>query len=326
MESIKSKQNFTAWAIVAIIGLLGLNAYQWFSNSQLKTQNVAQLTQVEDLTKAQAELDQDYQAALESLEQLRGDNKELNELIDSQKNELETQKAKISDLIWSKRELGKAKEEMKVLKAQAEQYVAQINKLTEENQFLSSENTNLSTQNQSLATNLESERIAKEEIAQARAILASEKEGLSKTNETLSSKVDMANAIKVNFMEVTGFEVKGNGKLDKESKAKNVDLLRFCIKTETNLVTPAGKKKFYVRVISPTGETVAVEDSGSGVLTNKLDNTQIRYSTSGDVEYNNTDTNACIDWTLAQAITKGMYDVEIYNNGFIVGKGNFKLK
>ncbi len=326
MESTKSKQNFTAWAIVAIIGLLGLNAYQWFSNSQLKTQNSAQIAQVEELSKVQAELDQDYQTALESLEQLRGDNKELNELIDSQKKELETQKTKISELIWSKRELDKAKVQLKALKTQAEQYVAQINKLTEENSLLTSENSNLNTQNQTLNADLQTERLAKEEISQARAILASEKENLSKTNESLSSKVDMANAVKINYLSVKGFEVQKNGKLDEKTRAKNIDLLRFCIKTETNLVTPAGTKKFYIRVVNPMGETVAVEDKGSGVLTNKLDNTQIRYSTSGDVQYNNQDTDACIDWTLSQTLSAGNYEVEVYNNGFIVGKGNFKMK
>lgn len=326
MESTKSKQNFTAWAIVAIIGLLGLNAYQWFSNSQLKTQNVTQITQVEELSKMQAELDQDYQTALESLEQMRGDNKELNELIDSQKKELETQKTKISELIWSKRELGKARTELTALKAQAEQYVAQINKLTEDNVLLTSENTNLNTTNQGLTADLQTERTAKEEISQARAILASEKENLSKTNESLSSKVDMANAVKINYLDVKGFEVSSKGKLGEKSRAKNIDLLRFCVKTEANLVTPAGSKRFFIRVINPLGETVAIEDKGSGVLTNKLDNTQIRYSTAGDVQYSNQTTDACIDWTLGQQLTAGSYDVEVYNNGFVVGKGSFKLK
>ena len=45
-----------------------------------------------------------------------GDNKELNQLIDSQKLSLQEQKEKINNLIWSKRELGKARKEMKALK------------------------------------------------------------------------------------------------------------------------------------------------------------------------------------------------------------------
>ncbi|MBK8699676.1 MAG: hypothetical protein IPN29_09050 [Saprospiraceae bacterium] len=322
----KSKQNFTAWAIVAIIGLLGLNAYQWFMNSQLKSQHTTQQTNLLELEKAQAELDQDYQDALERLEELRGDNKEANDLIDAQKRELETSKAKIAEMIWTKRELGKAKDELAKLNAQVTDYVAQITALTNENSKLAGENTQLSTANQSLSATLEMEKKEKEEIAQARAILASDREKLSKSNEALSSKVDMANAIKINYMEVKGFEVKDDGKLKDKSKAKDIEMLRICFTTETNMVTSSGQKKFYVRVINPQGETVAQEDKGSGVLTNKLNNTQIRYTTSGDIEYDNKDTNACIDWTLSEKLSKGVYDCELYNNGFLVGKGKFTLK
>ena len=78
---MKSKNNLAAWAIIAIIALIGLNGYQWFTNSQLKSQNIRQSTELVELEKVQAELDQDYNNALESLEDMRSDNKELNNLI-----------------------------------------------------------------------------------------------------------------------------------------------------------------------------------------------------------------------------------------------------
>lgn len=315
-----------AWAIVAIVGLLGLNAYQWFSISQLKTQNSEHQSNLLDLEKAQAELDQDYQDALERLEELRGDNKEANDLIDSQKKELEVQKAKIGDLIWSKRELGKAKEELAKLNVQVNDYVAQLTALKNENLALTDQNVQLTSANQQLSTTLDQEKKEKEEIANARAILASERDNLSKTNATLSSKVDLANAVKINFVEVKGYEVKDDGKLKEKGKAKDIEMVRVCFTTETNLVTPSGSKKFFIRIVNPQGETVAQEDNSSGVLTNKMDNTQVRYTTSGDITYNNKDTNACIDWTLATKLTKGNYNIEMYNNGYQVGKGNFTLK
>jgi predicted RNase H-like nuclease (RuvC/YqgF family) len=326
MNYNKSKNTFMAWAIVAIVGLLGLNAYQWFSINQLKTQNTTQQSNMLELEKAQAELDQDYQDALERLEELRGDNKEANDLIDSQKKELEIQKAKIGELIWSKRELSKAKEEIAKLNTQVNDYVTQITALRDENVKLTDANVQLTSANQQLSTNLDLEKKEKEELAQARAILASEKDNLSKTNESLSSKVDLANAVKINHIDVKGFEVKDDGKLKDKSKAKDIEMIRVCFTTETNLVTPSGSKKFYIRMINAQGETVAQEDNGSGVLTNKLDNTQVRYTTSGDINYNNKDTNACVDWTLTQKLTKGNYNVEMYNNGYPVGKGSFTLK
>jgi len=319
MNTTQSKQNFTAIAITVIIALLGLNAYQWYVNSKLSGVNQVQETEMMELQKVQAELDQDYQAALEMLEEMRGDNAQLNALIDSQKSELKTQKDKINNLIWTKKELEKAKTELKSLNANVAKYLADIQQLREENKILSDNNSQLTLR-------VEEEIKAKDEIIQAKNALSEEKENLSKTNAALGTKVDMANAIKINFMEVKGYEIKDDGKLKEKSKAKDVEMLRVCFLTETNMVTGSGQKKFYIRIINPQGETIAIEDSGSGVLTNKLDNSQVRYTTSGEITYKNEDTNACIDWTLSEKLMKGDYKIEMFNNGFLVGKGQFKLK
>lgn len=319
MSNTQSRQNFTALAIITIIGLLGLNGYQWYSNSKLSQSNQQLQTQQIELEKVQAELDQDYQAALESLEEMRGDNQQLNALIDSQKSELKAQKEKINDLIWTKRELDKAKEELKALNSNVTKYLAEIQTLKEENKLLTDDNLRLNQR-------IDAEVREKEEIIQSRESIAAEKENLAKTNEVLGSKVDMANAIKINFLEVKGYEIKKDGKLKEKSKAKDIDMLRVCFLTETNKVTSAGSKKFFVRLVNPQGETIAVEDKGSGVLTNKLDNTQVRYTTSGEIQYNNEDTNACIDWSLDDKLPKGNYNIELYNNGYPVGKGAFVLK
>ncbi len=319
MSTSQSKSNFTAIAIIAIVILLALNGYQWYVNSKLSSSNQTQQSEMMELQKVQTELDQDYQAALESLEEMRGDNAQLNALIDSQKSELKTQKDKINNLIWTKKEVEKAKTEIKNLNSNLTKYLADIQQLKEENNILTESNVKLTQR-------VDEEVRAKEEVILAKASLASEKDMLSKSNEALGSKVDMANAIKINFLEVKGYEVKKDGKLKEKSKAKDIQLLRTCMLTETNMVTSSGPKKFYLRLISPQGETIAVEDRGSGVITNKLDNTQVRYTTSAEVPYQNEDTNACIDWNVSDALPKGEYKVEIYNNGFPVGKGQFILK
>ncbi|MBK8519084.1 MAG: hypothetical protein IPL55_23205 [Saprospiraceae bacterium] len=319
MNSTQPKQNLTAILIGIIILLLGILAYQWYSMNKLSNKNQVQQTEMMELQKVQAELDQDYQAALESLEEMRGSNTQLNSLIDSQKIELKAQKEKINGLIWNKKELDKARIELKTLNANAAKYLADIQQLKQENKILTDNNANLTMR-------IDEEVKAKEDVIQAKNSLATEKENLSKTNAALGSKVDMANAIKINFMEVKGYDVRDDGKLKEKSKAKDIELVRVCFLTETNMVTPAGQKTFYIRILNPQGETIAIEAQGSGVLTNKLDNSQVRYTTSGEITYKNEDTNACIDWTLTDKLIKGDYKIEMYNNGFLVGKGQFKLK
>jgi hypothetical protein len=285
----------------------------------LKQDTANQKTELIELEKIKTELDQDYKTAIEGLDELRGDNKELNQLIDSQKLSLQGQKEKINNLIWSKRELGKARKEMKALKDQAQQYIQELTKLRDDNQFLTSSNTQLKEEKEAL-----NQLYA--EIAQAREILIVEKEEIIKEKAILSGKVDIAEAIKINYMEVQGYQVKDDGKTKKKNKAKNINMLRTCFLTETNVVAKGGEQEFYIRIINPVGETIADSTDGAGVLTNKLDNTQVMYTTSGSIDYQNEDTRGCISLSLSEKLTKGIYDVEIYNNGFMVGKGDFKLK
>lgn len=317
--STQSRQNLTAMLILTIIGLLGLNGYQWYVNNNLSKDKNVQANEMIEMKKAQAELDQEYAAALASLEEMRGDNAQLNTMIDNQKIELKAQKEKINGLIWTKKELEKAKSEIQNMNANVAKYVAEIQQLKDQNQVLSNDNAQLNTR-------ITEEVAAKEQVIAVKNELVTQKEGLTKTNEALGTKVDMANAIKINYIDVKGYEVKKDGKLKERSKAKDVNMLRACFLTETNMVTQAGNKKFYIRLINPAGETIALDDSGSGSLTNKLDNTQVRYTTSADVDYKNEDTNACVDWTAPEGLPKGSYKIEIYNNGFPVGKGGFTLK
>lgn len=325
MSTRKSNNNLLSFALIGMILLLGLNGYQWYINSKLKQDSVQQKTELVELERIRTELDQDYRAAIDGLDELRGDNKELNQLIESQKTSLQQQKEKINNLIWTKRELGKAREEMKTLKDQAQRYIAEITKLKEDNQLLASSNTQLRQEKDALDLLYKEEQRAKAEIAQARAILAAEKEEIVKEKEVLNEKVDIAKAIKINYMEMQGYQVKENGKTKEKSKAKDINMLRACFLTETNVVATAGEQKFFVRIIDPVGEMIA-EENKSGVLTNKLDNTQVMYTTSGTMDYQNEDTRGCISLNLNQKLSKGIYDMEIYNNGFMVGKGDFKLK
>lgn len=324
--SYKSKNNLTPIVILALIALMGIAGYQWYSNSQLKQSNQALQTELFDLEKVSAELDQDYQAALEGLEELRGDNLELNTLIDSQKKQLETQKSKINNLIWSKRELDKARDEIKNLRTLADQYIAETTRLREDNAQLLAQNTALSAEKQDLQEKYTVEKAVNEELSQERAVLAAQKDKLSTSNQKLNIKVDIAEAIKLNSIEVNGYSVSDDGKEKKKRRAKNINMIRTCFLTETNIVAPTGPTEFRVRMIDPLGETLYTDNLGGGVLTDKLTNTQVRYTTSGVMEYKNKDTRGCIDWDVPFKLGSGEYDIQVYNNDFMVGEGTFELK
>jgi predicted nuclease with TOPRIM domain len=284
-----------------------------------------QKTEMAELQKVQAELDADYQAALESIESLRSDNTELNSLIDSQKNELKAQKNKIDGLIWTKRELDKARQEIAQFETLTADYLVQLSDLKTRTEQLSAANAELNSQNVVLTENLNVEKAANQELQQTKATLVSEKTKLTATNSALSSKVELGSAIKINWMSFNGGDINDDGEFKSRKRNKKMEVLRTCFKTETNVVVPAGDEIFYLRILNPAGETLAADDMGSGTLDDKMTGKSMRYTMSGTLTYNNQDTEACMDWKPSYQPEDGEYTVEIYNKGYKVGSGTFKI-
>jgi len=312
--------------ILLIIALLGLNAYQWMNNSTLKKDFTEKTSEYQELEKANTQLNFEYESKLEELEGLRGNNQELNTKIDAQKLELTRQKKKITGLIWTEKELGKARQAMADLNTQADQYISEITNLKKANDELNGQNIVLTEQNSELSQEVAVNKERISNLDSARSVLVSQTEELSADNEELSTIVDMAEAIKINYIEAKGYAVNDDGSVKSKSRAKKVKMLRTCFTTETNMVVEAGDQDFYITYTSPSGQVLAVEDLGSGALDNKLTGDKAQYTTVGSVEYDNSDMKACLDWRPNFQLSKGVYQVEIFNNGFSVGKGSFKLK
>lgn len=320
-----SKKLLTAAAAI-IIALLGTNAYLLYNKTQ-QTQIIQQTTQnLDESEKAKAELEKTVAEANASLDQMRTQNADLNKLIDEQKAQLAAQKDKIGGLLANKNGLAQAKAEMSKLKSQISGYLAEISRLKEENTQLTTKNTQLTADKDNLTQEVSRERTQKEEIAAARAELAAQKEKVDSENKTLSKKVNAAAVIKADEIKVTTLEVE-NGKEDKAKKSKNVNRVKICFKALANNIADAGDEHFFVRIISPTGETLASKDSGGGKLTVLPKNEQILYTTENNVNYSNKDTDVCTNWDAKNiTLAKGQYEVEVYNKGYLCGKGTFKIK
>ena len=324
-DSGNSRQRLIAITSVVIVALLGVNVFlliNKFKQDRQKTELSAKLDETESV---RADLEKQYYDALSQLEQMKGSNEELNALIDRQKEELSSQKSRIDDLLATKGNLDRARAEIKKLTGQVEQYLAEINQLRQENQELGDQNRMLSEEKVMLTGDLEAQRMTNEELAAAKAALTSEKEMVERERTVLAKKVDRASMIAVQSVEVTGLKRRSNDKSVKKSYADNVDQLQVCFNTTSNEVAENGKEVYYIRVLSPLGETLAVEGLGSGVFT-AADNEQIRYTMDKEFNYNGAPQKMCTLWSPDQPFSKGKYEVEIYNKGFLAGKGSVVLK
>jgi len=324
--SSNSKSGLVAVAIAAILGLLCFSGYLLYQNNNLKKLSEKQILEIDESEKLKAELEKQYYESLSELEEMRGNNDELNALIEKQKDELKSKKNQIYRLLKTKNDLEGARTEMTAMRAQLNQYVTELNTLKAENAELQAKTVKLEGDNESLRTDLTSKIEENTQLETARATLVSEKQDLTAKTAELGRKVDIASAVKVAGVTVTGWKIKNSGRAVKKKYARNIERLELCFNTLSNRVIPAGEESFFIRIISPQGETLAVEELGSGVLTEKLNDQQIRYTNTTTVDYQNEAGNVCSTWEPNIAFDKGKYAVEVYNKGYLAGTGEFMLK
>lgn len=320
--SQSSQQKLLALATVAIIALLGLSAFLIYTKVNQDKLIKKQSAELIEETRLKADLEKEYYQALSDLEEMRGTNSELNAMIETQKTELKKQKDRIESLIKSAKELERAKEEIAKLRT----YVTEVEKLRKENANLQESNIALSGERDELVLMVQQERLSKEELAAQTSTLSTEKERLQAEKDMLAGKVNVASAIKVNEISAVGYTVRSSGKEKDTKKAKTIDGIKVCFKAAVNEVTAAGQEKFYLRVIDPHGQVMAIQDLGSGSM--KLGNSSetIQFTQYVDIDYKNEAVPGCVNWQPGIPFETGVYSVEIYNKGFISGKGSFELK
>ena len=326
MARKNSNQNVIAGLIVAILALAGLNIYQYINRNALVNTNKQQETELIEMTKAKTELDKQYYEALSELEEMKSDNEEMNDMIEEQKDELEKQRNRISALLKDSKNLKQAREEMAKLKEESDQYLAELVVLREENEKLSASNIQLEEDNVQLTSRLEVSEANVDSLEKDKEVLTAQKDELATEKAILTTKVNKASAIAVEDIKVKGYRVADDGDLSRKRKAENVDLLRVCFNSGVNDVAQAGTERFFVRIISPLGETQAVEKKGSGLMTDGATGDQMRYTLITDLAYNGEEREVCADWKPGTKFSEGQYTVEVYNKGFLVGESTFKLR
>lgn len=326
MASRKSNQRFIAWSIVAIVLLLATNAYQWWSNLKINEQLIVHKQELSAVEQMQGQLEKDYELALNSLEDLKGDNAELNQKIDEQKSDLKAQKDRISNLIWKTKKYDEAKKEIENLKNQALGYVEEINKLKAEKENLVVENTELKTKTRSLESTIEVIATEKDSLTKAKDSINLVKELLKKENETLSIKATKASVIDVLEIDVEGYKIRENGSLKKQRKAKNIQLLKICYKIVPNEIADGDTELFYIRIINPNGETLFKKQLGADIFNKTSDGTATRYTLAANFSMPMSEEVVCANYEHKEELAQGLYLIEVYNKGYMSGSGSFTLK
>ena len=319
------KDHLTAIAIIAIMLLLLVNAYMMYNKYNQDKIIQQQQDELEEVTQLKNDLDEEYFEALSELDDLKSDNEELNTTIEEQKKKIRDQKENIDRLIIDRSQLQEAKDELENLKENIDGYLAEMEQLYREKAELNELNQDLSARNESLEDRVSRERKEKMRLQEQKDTLLSSTIQLQKNQQRLADKVDLASVIRVENIEAEGFKVSRSGKYRSRRKADNIDILQICFETTFNRVAPKGTETFFIRIINPVGETMAVDALGSGIFKME-DGNEVRYTQSIEINYQGEPNRFCMEWKPNAAFKSGLYEIELYNKGHRTGKTTMELK
>ncbi|MDX2188540.1 MAG: hypothetical protein SFY32_01640 [Bacteroidota bacterium] len=195
-----------------------------------------------------------------------------------------------------------------------------VSKLREEITKRDQEIVVLKSQNDSLTTNVN-------QLSSEKAKLSDSISSVSSKRQDLEGKLAYARILKAeNFKIVV---VKENNKEiedDKnEFKASKIHRIKVVYSLADNKAAEQSDKEFYLRMVTPNGETFSDPSNGGGNIT-LADGSTIAFTTKQTIKFDNS--NQSITFTTIGGIkyVPGSYTLEIYCEGYKIGSSKFTAK
>lgn len=298
------KKKMMMGSIIALLLVVGVTLYFLFSGNREYLDISAQKTTLDSTFK---NLSDTLDVRSAELEQITDRNTALDSTVSTKQAMIVEERRQIGAIL-SKAKMNKA--ELEDAKGRIVKYEASISDLQQKVVELSTQNQQLSQANFQLSDSLSSER--KTTTA------------LNAANAGLNQKVILGSLLQLTNIDVNGVKKRQNGKETTVRYAKAAESLRISFETGQNAVLSNGNLSLYVRIINPKGETICVVDQGSGSLQLAKYGTQLQYTKKADIDWNQTNKKVIVYW--GQNISSpGIYHVEIYQSGYLIGRGQVKL-
>lgn len=211
---------------------------------------------------------------------------------------------KLLDTQW---EYYKIKKKLANLQTIAQGYVVQMDSLYRVNSALTQQNHEL-------------EKNVKQ--------LKQENQDIQKDRDSLNEMVEIASELKAYNLEATGIRMKtGGSKEVPTDKAKRMDKIKICFTIGENEIIKPGERELYVRIARPDKEILT--PSRADDYTFEYEGNMIQYSIRKTINYSNLPMDVCGYWNKRQSIQNmptGLYHVDIFCDGLVIGHTTFTLK
>ena len=281
--------------LAVIIILVGGVAYLFTSLNQQKQAN-KEMQELADLDKKemQNEYEQFAKQYSEMKTQINNDSivaQLTQEQMRTQQLLEELKRVKSSDA----REIARLKKELATVRAVLRSYVLQIDSLNRLNQDLTEENTRI-----------------KGQYAQA----TQQIQGLNSEKASLSEKVAIAAQL-----DATNINMLLKNKRQKTAKKiKDCKTIEVSFSIARNVTAANGVRTFFVRITKPTGDVL----NGGGTF--EYENKQLTYSMKRSMEYTGEELQVITYWNVNEFLSAGTYNVSIFADGHAIGSRTFTFK
>lgn len=301
----KPKRNNT-WIYLGIIILLLTTNILLFTNKKDADQKVAATeTKLEKQDLENVNLNVQYGAALKKLDEMMGQNSSLDKQLKDQDSEITHLKNRIEAILNNKNATAKELSEAKGL----------ISKLNREVGIFEKEIADLKNENKTLS------------VANKKSVTRVQQ--LKEEKDIVEEQLELAKVFTASNIFIQPIALRKWGNKESEtSKARKVDILRIVFDLNENKVVNSGKQTFYIRIINPDGKLLTNQALGSGRFEiNGMEETQLfTISKSLAINAGQSVQNVMVDWEQTADYTKGAYSIELYHQGFLIGKAITQLK
>lgn len=195
------------------------------------------------------------------------------------------------------REIARLKKELATCRAVIRSYILEIDSLNRLNQNLTAENTRVKGQYEEATRQIE---------------------GLNSDKASLSEKVAIAAQLDATGISMTA-KKKGNAKKSVK-KIKDAKLIAVNFNISKNVTAQNGQRTLYVRVTTPAGGVMGASGSFN------YENRSLQYSMRKTIEYTGNETPVTMYWNVNEVLNPGTYNVSVFADGKLIGSRNFTFK
>jgi DNA repair ATPase RecN len=303
MENSKSRAIYITIIILLLISN-GVFAYLYFNKGKEVIRITEELINTDN---ARNELDSLLKQTEAQVAAYKGQNAELDSVIQAKNIELQAQAEKIKVLLSknqiSASELLKVRDEMDALRYYTRKYSSQIDSLAQANELLT----------QDLKETKTSLNKAKNKI-----------EDLTMENIRKESQLSVASRLRAETIAITGIQNRNSGRERETMRASRVDQVKVQFKIGDNATAAAGDKEVYLRILSPDGATISTSTSGGGQF--DYQGSPSMYTQRQRINFKNDQPTITFKYSRGNTEwEKGVYKVELYCEGFVIGVKTFEL-